>query len=195
MTHPTTDALYEAIGPGITDDDPDRIWLAWLDGPGSLLGEVDDVVRDNDELPGWAAELTSDLTHRPRWTGQFLGVQVPEGMDDAAARALIRDRPAFRRGTVPALIAAAQTTLTGSRYVNVVERDGSAYRLRVQTFDDETPDPAATEAALRGQKPGSLLLTYQVIAPSSYAALEAEAAQTYTSLEAGAAQTYTDLEA
>jgi hypothetical protein len=194
MTHPTTDLLYDAIGQGITDED-DGTLLAWLDGPTSLLGEVDDVVRDTDELPGWAAELTSELTHRPHWTAQFLGVQIPAGADDATARALIRDRPAFRRGTVPALIAAAQATLTGTRYVNVIERDGSAYALRVQTFTEETPDAAGTLAALLTQKPAGLVLTYSAVPMSSYSGLEATATQTYTSLEAEASQTYTTLEA
>lgn len=193
MTHPTTDLLYEAIGPAITRGD-DGTFLDWLDGAGSLLGEVDDVVRDTD-LPGWAAELTYDRTHRPRWTGQFLGVQIPAGADDLAARDLIRDHPAIRRGTVAALVAAAQTTLTGSRYVNVIERDGSPYQLRVQVFIEETPDPAATEAALRAQKPAGLVLVFQPIGISTYTALELAAAQTYTDLEAEAAQTYTALEA
>jgi len=189
----TTTKLFDAIGPGITTGD-DGTLLAWLDGPGALLGEVDDVVRDTD-LPGWAAELDYARTHRTRWTAQFVGVEIPDGTGDAAARLLIRDQPSTRRGTVAAIRGAAQATLTGAKYVNVIERDTSAYTFRVQTFTTETPDAAATEAAIRAQKPAGLILTYESISPTSYTVKESEAAQTYTALEAEAALTYTALEA
>lgn len=190
----TTDVLYAAIGKGITSQD-DGTLLKWLSGPGSLLGEVDDVVRDTATAPGWAAELTSELSHRPRWTAQFLGVQVADSADDATVRALIRDRPSFRRGTVGALVAAAQTYLTGTKYVTVIERDGgNAYAVRVQVFTEEVTDAVAAEAAVRAQKPAGLVLTFQIVPMSSYSALEAQTAQTYTSLEAETAQTYTTLE-
>lgn len=193
MTHPTTDALYDAIGPGITQDD-DGTLLSWLDGAGSLLGEVDDVVRDSDIGPGWAAELTAAHSHKPRWTAQFLGVQVPADASDATARELIATRPSFRRGTVGAIKAAAAMLLTGTKYVGVRERDGSAYRLTVTTYTTETADSAAVNAALQAAKPAGLLLTHQVVTPTSYLALESETAQTYDALELEAAQTYTALE-
>ena len=193
MSHLTTDLLFRDIGRGMTGGD-DGTLLRWLDGPASLLGEVDDVVRDTD-LPGWAAEFDPDRTHRVRWTAQVLGVVVPASATDAQARTLIASRPSFRRGTVDAIVAAAQATLTGGRYVGVFERDGSAYRLRVQTFTDETPNLAALTAALQAQKPAGIVLTVQVVPRTSYGALEATPAQTYTSLEAEAAQTYTALEA
>lgn len=195
MTHPTTDLLYEAIGPGITALDPDGVLLALLDGPGSLLGEVDDVVRDSATAIGWAAELSADGSHTPRWTAQFLGVQVPGDATDAVARDLIATRPSFRRGTVDALKAAAATLLTGTRHVTVRERDGSPYRVTVITYTTETPNAAAVNAALQAAKPAGLLLTHQVVAPTSYAALEAMAAHTYTQLEAQPVLTYTDQEA
>lgn len=194
MTHPTTDRLYEALGQGITTDD-DGTLLDWLDGPTSLLGEVDDVVRDTDDGLGWAREFDTELSHSLRWVGQFLGVVVPDAATDAQARSLIAERPAFRRGTVSALTAATQDHLTGSRYVGLRERDGSPYRLTVTTYTDETPDPAATEATLRAGKPAGLVLTYQVVASTSYTALESQTALTYTALEAQTALTYTDQEA
>jgi len=36
-----------------------------------------------------------------------------------------------------------------------------AYMLDVVTYDDQTPDPAATERALLSQKPGGIVLTYR----------------------------------
>lgn len=191
MTHPTTDLLYDAIGPGITTLDNGTL-LNWLDGPGSLLGEVDDVVRDSATAPGWAAELTADGSHNPRWTAQFLGVQVPGDASEQMVRDLIAARPSFRRGTPGALRAAAQLLLTGTKRVDLFERDGSAYRLRVRTYASETPDPAAVEAALRATKPAGLVLTYEVFNGlpyderdplfTTYDALDASAA-TYDALD------------
>lgn len=194
MTHPTTDLLYEALGPAITRLDPQGLLLRLLDGPGSLLGEVDDVVRDSPTAPGWAAELTSQGSHRIRWTGQFLGVRVPDGATDPQARTLVQERPATRRGTVGALVSAAQATLTGSLYVGVRERDGSPYRLTVTTYTEQTPDPAATDRALQEAKPAGLVLTHMVVDATSYDAVEDMAALSYTDLEAQPAQTYTDYE-
>lgn len=190
--HSTTLALYAAIGRGITALD-DGTLRSWLDGPGSLLGEVDDVVRDTD-LPGWAAELSCQRTHRHKWTGQFVGVVVPDGLTDEQACALLTDRPSTRRGTPQSIVFAAQQTLTGSKSVTLLERTTSAYALTVYTFSTETPDAAATEAAIRAAKPAGLVLTYQSVSPTSYTALEGEAAVTYTALEGESAQTYTVLE-
>lgn len=194
MTHRTTDALYEAIGPGITSQDPERVLLAWLDGPGSLLGEVDDVVRDSDTAPGWAGELTAESSHRTRWTGQLLGVVIPDGLTDEQQRALIVERPATRRGTLPALVAAARALLTDTRYVSVRERDTSAYHLTVTTYAEETPDPAAVNAALQGAKPAGLVLAHVVATKTSYAVQEAMLTRSYTTHEGDSALTFGALE-
>lgn len=194
MTHPTTDRLYDAVGPGITGLDPQGILRLWIDGPASLLGEVDDIVRDTDDGLGWSREFDTAFATHPRWTAQFLGVTVPDDVSDSTARELIATRPSFRRGTVDALKATAAMLLTGTRHVGVRERDGSAYRLTVTTYTTETPDVAAVNAALQAAKPAGLVLTHQVVAPTSYSALEAMAAQTYMAQEAVAAQTYTAYE-
>lgn len=91
------------------------------------------------------------------------GVGVAAGWAEQDLRALIRDRPAERRGTRAAMIAAAQVTLTGSRTVRLVEKaGGDAYALTAITRTAETPDPSATEAALLAAKPVGLVLTYVV---------------------------------
>lgn len=192
--HPTSLALYDALGPGITVDDGGTL-LSWLDGPAALLGEVDDVVGDTDAGPGWSRELTVTGSRNPRWTAQLLGVQAPPGATDAQVRQLLSDRPAFRRGTPGAIIAAAAALLTGTRYVGLRERDGSAYRLTVVTYTGETPNAAAVNAALQAAKPAGLVLTHQVVTPTSYTAMEAMAPLTYTDLEAQPALTYSQQEA
>lgn len=185
MTHPTTDRLYDAIGPAITDLDPDGILLALLDGPGSLLGEVDDIVRDTDDGLGWSREFDPALANHPRWTAQLLGVQVPQDASDLMVRDLIVARPSFRRGTPGALRLAAQQFLTGTKRVDLFERDGSAYRLRVRTYTSETPDPARVEQALRQVKPAGLVLTYEVFTGAPYDERDARFT-TYDALDASA---------
>lgn len=192
MTHPTTEALYDAIGQGITSQDPLGLLKTWLDGPTSLLGEVDDVVRDGDTYIGWAGELTADGTHRTRWTGQLLGVVIPDSADDATARALILSRPAFRRGTVGALRQAAEMHLTGTRRVDILERDTSAYHLTVRTYAQETPDPAVVLRDLLAAKPAGLVLAYVVLTGDPYDSRDAEFA-TYDALDAYR-PTYDDLD-
>lgn len=193
MSHPTSLRLYDAIGPGITVDD-DGTLLDWIDGPASLLGEVDDVVRDSEFGVGWSREFDPAFAASPRWTAQLLGVVPPSGATAPEVRQLITDRPAFRRGTVGALVAAAVPFLTGLRTVEVYERDGGAYRVTVRTYTEETPDPAEVLAALLAAKPAGLILTHEVVGMTSFAALEGEPAESYTALEATAVQTYTALE-
>lgn len=185
MTHPTSDRLYDAIGPGITGLDPDEILKVWIDGPASLLGEVDDIVRDTENGLGWSREFDPAFAQHPRWTAQLLGVQVPADATEQAVRDLIVARPSFRRGTPGALRGAAQAHLTGTRRVDIFERDGSAYQLRVRTYTAETPDPAAVEATLFEVKPAGLVLTYEVFTGAPYDERDGDFA-TYDALDASA---------
>ena len=57
----------------------------------------------------------------------------------------------------------------------LVERDHDpadtpdyAYYLTVSTYRSQTPDPAATEAAIRAQKPGGIVLTYRSLDGQTY---------------------------
>jgi len=70
------------------------------------------------------------------------------------------------------------------------ERDGDkiaepiayAYRLSVVTYASQTPDPAATLAALVAQKPGGIVLDYHVATGQDYTALKSGTA-TYATLK------------
>jgi hypothetical protein len=185
VTHPTTQALFEAIGPGITTDD-DGTLLSFLDGAGHQLGDVDDRVRDDDASLGWERELDPDLTRAPGWAGQFVGVVIPGGTSLAEARAMIRARRAFRRGTPDALRDAARAHLTGTKRVDLFERDGSAYRVRVRTYARETPDPGSVALALQAAKPAGLVLVHEVFPGLPYDERDALFA-TFDDLDASAA--------
>lgn len=140
---------------------------AWLDGPGHLLGEFDDLVR---EPGGWVDVL--DPSQVPDgwlpWLAQFAGVRLGDVVGEAAQRQRIFDAPGQRRGTVAAVRAAARRHLTGSRSVTITERTtdtGTAdpYHVVVTTFLAETPDAAAVEAELEAAKPAGLIFHYDVV--------------------------------
>lgn len=169
VVHATTEELYAALGTGITRGDEEAEWhlLLFLDAPaGELLGELDDLVRDSAEGPGWSAPFDVEratLEQLP-WLGQLVGVRIPDGLTLEEARDWVQSTTGWRRGTPAAIAGAAGTTLTGTKKVRFLERDGgSAYRLRVQTYEIQTPDAAATEAAIRAQKPAGIVLIYDLL--------------------------------
>lgn len=99
-----------------------------------------------------------------QWLGRFKGVNINRALSADEQRTQIHGAAGFARGTPSAIIAAARQTLTGNKYVFLNERDGGAYRLGVDTLVSETPDPAATLAAVLKQKPAGIVLTHNVIA-------------------------------
>lgn len=81
-----------------------------------------------DYQAGWSVLLDVDNcpTQYLPWLGQFIGVYVAPGTEDAAARAIIRTKAGWYRGTLPAVIAAienAQATPDPTRYA-IQERTG-----------------------------------------------------------------------
>lgn len=126
-----------------------------------------DAVASVDTLdrPGWWSLL--DVDEAPAdallWLAQLVGAVCPDGLSEADERMCIRDANGRKRGTPGAMRTAVQATLTGSRQVLITERFGGAYRLKVQTYASETPDQAATLAAIISQKPAGLVLTYEVL--------------------------------
>lgn len=174
MTHPTTDLLLDALGPAFNraaDGGRNDTLAGWLDGPGHLLGEIDDLVRGHD---GWVWLLDPERTPAPwlPWLAQYRGVRLREGLDDASQRLRVREAAGQRRGTAAAVRAAARQLLTGDRRVELTERaDGDPYRLAVATYTAQTPDPDAVEAALRAEKPAGLVLVYEVRDGATYAQL------------------------
>jgi hypothetical protein len=168
--------LYTAMAP-LAKDDSANGWslLIFCNAVGTMFQLVEDIVRDTPDGPGWSVLL--DLDRCPTvaldWLGQFVGVRIPKGFSDADARARIAGTDGFRRGTRQAIFEAMKPTLTGAQNVFIWERAGEgehgraggsdidgAYYLVVHTYDTETPDPALTQRALIGAKPGALVLNY-----------------------------------
>jgi hypothetical protein len=173
--------LYDALAPLATLDGQADWHLAHYCGAhGAMFQPVADVARDTPAGPGWSAVL--DLDRCPDawlpWLAQFVGVTVVAGSTPAEMRTRIASTDGFNRGTPEAIRAAAQATLTGNQTVTFRERDSSAadppYTLEVLTLTGETPDPAATRAAIVAQKPGGILLNYRTVAGQDWQAVQAK---------------------
>lgn len=190
--HLTTRRLRDALGDALTrgDDEADAPLLLWLDGAAHLLGRIDDLARDTDERTGWVWLLHPDDTPREwlAWLGQLVGVRLLDGLDETSQRLRVRETAGQKRGTVAAIRGAARQHLTGTRLVRIDERrrpDGTAdaYHLIVTTYTAETPDPPAVAAALQAEKPGGLILHYEVRTGATYNELAVDFA-TYNDLSA-----------
>jgi threonine dehydrogenase-like Zn-dependent dehydrogenase len=145
-----------------------------------MFQPVADVARDTPAGPGWSAVL--DLGRCPDawlpWLAQFVGVTVIAGSTPNAMRERIASTDGFKRGTPEAIRGAAQATLTGNRTVTFRERDANSpdppYTLEVVTLTGETPNPAATRAAIVAQKPGGIVLNYRTVEGQDWQAVQAK---------------------
>jgi hypothetical protein len=193
----TGEFLWDEVGVAQPGDDtrgnPARILVGAV---AKALGPLFDIVRDTDQGPGWSAILDPDrivamlpetVAQRVlRWLGQFAGQSFPDGTTAAAMAAQIGTPAAFERGTPSGMAKAAGLTLTGNEYVFLKEREGSPYRVTIVTRTSETPNPAATLAAARTQKPAGLVLTHTVTAVRTWLEVQAAGGNTW----AGVAATY-----
>lgn len=122
------------------------------------LDDVDELLAPTDG--GWPAVFDLDLTPMPAWLGQLGGTIVPGGMTLEQQRAYVRDRPAWRRGTPGAMVAAVQQLLTGTKRVELIERDGSPWRLTIRVWAPEATGVTEEQiiAAAATQKPVGLVI-------------------------------------
>jgi hypothetical protein len=154
-------------------------------GLSSMFEEADDLTRDRDDRPGFAIAL--DPAEAPvkwiRFIGQFVGVKVPpmgegtETEEEFRARAveLISRRDASRRGTVPYIILAVQSFLTGSKTVLYNERGvgGSAWHGNIATLASETPVPEATiQEEINRRKPGGTIIDFSILTGGDWQTLK-----------------------
>jgi hypothetical protein len=112
--------------------------LKYLDGIGQMLQELDTL--SHSDIP-WEGMLHLDTIKSDalQWLGQFLGVTIDRTLEDSDQRQQIRDHIGWQRGTPKAFMDAIRTRLTGTKTVQLYERDTSAYHFTVVTFSDETP--------------------------------------------------------
>jgi hypothetical protein len=181
------DRLYADMTPLAWLDEFNDYALATLTGAiGEMYQEVDDLARDTPQALGWSSvvDLTRCRADWLPWLAQFVGVTLPSGATEAQARTLIGQLSGFKRGTRASIIAAATATLTGAKTVYLTERyTANAYILAVRTVTAQTPDVAATRAALIAAKPAGLVLDYATVAGQTYDLVRVNFA-TYAALKA-----------
>jgi len=180
--------LYVSLAP-LAQQDASYGWslLILCNAIGLMFQDVEDLVRDSPDGPGYSELL--DLDRCPSWAlpwlGQLVGVRLLPGASDAENRARIASTDGWKRGTPAALEAAIKATLTGSQSVVIRERDPAGadppYTLTVRTLVAETPDSAATLSAALSQKPAGLVLNYTTVTGQDYAGLKSKCA-TYAAM-------------
>lgn len=197
-----TEAVYgEGEAFTYAEGQNDYALLKFLDSFGSQQQPIEDLVRESDERPGWSTilDLDNGPTEALGFMAMFVGVKLRSGLSDANQRDRIRSTDGQNRGTLDALRGAAKQYLTGGKDVIIRERDGSAYRLTVITYTSQTPNSGQVLNALLEQKPGGIILNYEVLTGWDYQQLVTaynHPGKTYASLVADwAPYTYADLNA
>lgn len=176
-----TDRVLEALGPAFRE----RAGELLPDLVAALCGELDAV--DDLMSPGnrtWAKVFDLDVTPYPALIGQAAGTPVPAGLSLEQQRAYVRARTSWRRGTPAAMAAAVQALLTGTQRVDIIERDGTPWRLSIRVWQPETTATAAEiRAAATTQKPVGIVIDQIHIDPgASYRHMRDEHGPTYADL-------------
>lgn len=170
----------------VAKGDEDRGWplLKFLHGFYLPMQQIDDIVRDREDMPGWAILFDPDLCparYLP-WLAMFAGVRLLPGMTEAEIRSRIKARDGIKRCTPAALLAAAKdyaspgaTVVLRERYNPYEPTEDAAGYVTLIAFADETPDPFALFNAVKAeQKDVGLLLYLVVSAHTDYFAVEAD---------------------
>lgn len=169
-----SDALYDYLAP-FQDGDDIRDWalLTYLIALGTVYQEIEDIVREQDGVPGWSVLM--DVNACPikalPWLAQIAGVELDNTYTEAQKRDQVVTAAGWKRGRPAALMASIQPLLTGTKTVMYRERYNPsdptvdhAWWLTIRTYSAETPDPAAVLAALKQRKPAGIILDYAAIA-------------------------------
>lgn len=166
MPESFTQSLFDLLQPMFYDDVDQHSALAiYLSGLGLNFEIIEEYARDTDDGKiGYS--ILVDATRVPdeaiTWLGQFVGVQITQGLPPAQQKQQLVGLGTWKRGTVAALQAAPLPFLTGSQTVIVKERDTSPYHFEVITYASETTDQSKVLAALLTQKPAGLIMNYVV---------------------------------
>jgi hypothetical protein len=169
--------LYDQLGPHKEEDAliPEHPLLDLAEACIGGLQPMEDVIRDDDDGPGWSKVMDPDRAPAEwlDWLSQFGGGRIPEGATEEAKREHIKTVPSFRRGGPKALEDAIKAQLDPSteRKVYIRERDGDAYHTTIATRTSETPDEAKVLAAILTQKPGGIVYTYFTVTGGDYGTL------------------------
>lgn len=177
------DDMYGALGDRVTQDD-DGTTSGFVRALSSMFQQVDDYISPDDTHGIWGRLMDVDMAPDEAlpWVALFAGARLAPGLTADQQREVIKEQGALRRGTVPSMRSALRRHLTGSKFVSVVERDGSVGRITFNTRTSQTPDPDAALESLMEQKPAGLILVHQMISGADYATIKSTYA-TYADLK------------
>ncbi len=185
---PTPVVVQSALGDAALDylpqyipDADDGTVRALLDSLAAPVVGVVDVLTD----PATTADEWATPFKRVPWLAAMAGIDISTVPSDARKRAVIGDAAWRYRGTVQAIRTRVAETLTGAKSVEIVTNyGGDPDAISVTTFASQTPDPTATEAAIRAEIPAWMEATIVTnAAGQSYANLTADYA-TYGTMTA-----------
>lgn len=158
--------LYESLKPlAYADQENDYALLTLCDAIGTMAEELELLTRADDEgRDPWSIIMDADRApgYMLPYIGQFVGQTIPVGTPEDEARELIRSPSNQERGTVSKMVHDLKATLTGRKYVRVIERDGSPWIISFYVRTSECPDPTASLAALEAVKAAGFILNLVV---------------------------------
>ena len=165
------DAAWDYLPQYIPDADDGTV-RALLDSLAAPVVGLVDVLTD----PATTADERATPFDRVAWLAAMAGIDISTVASDARKRAVIGDAAWRYRGTVQAIRTRVAETLTGAKNVEIVTNyGGDPDAISVTTFASQTPDEAATEAAIRAEIPAWMEATIVTnAAGQSYANLAAD---------------------
>ncbi|MEH3055486.1 MAG: hypothetical protein PGN13_16030 [Patulibacter minatonensis] len=172
------DAYSGADAPvALSDEANGWILLHLCEAYARTLAKPTELLRHDERGSGWRRAYDPDraAVWLLAWIAQHTGGTVPVQITDEKLRALVRDAPHLRRGSLQALIAAGRSELTdpSTGLLHVLEFDDStmppdadpddaAYYLTVAGYTSQITSADELEAALLTQKAIGLVLTVAV---------------------------------
>lgn len=124
--------------------------------------------------PGVQVDPALTPHDRLGWLSALAGVDT-SAVPVASLRSWLADSDNYYRGNIETIVRRVGLTLTGGKSVTIAcPYQGDPWRIYVGTLAAETPDPAATTAAIRAEVPAWLRLTADVaLVGKTYDALAA----------------------
>lgn len=171
-------AAVTSLGDAVWENLPAYIREADDGTAAALVGAFSDPVEAAVAVMADAsATADEELTPFTRigWLAAIAGIDVSTVPDDRK-RAIVGDASWRYRGSLDAIRKRVGETLTGSRTVEIITPYlGNVNRIAVSTYAAQTPDPTATEAAIRAEIPAWMRVTIATdLAGQSYTALAAD---------------------
>jgi hypothetical protein len=122
--------------------------ITYLGALGQMLQDLDYLAHAPDaQHPVWFNLIDLDAVpdNGVPWLGQFIGIHAQPGLTPAQQRQQLRDRVGWQRGTPAAVSAAIALFLTGTKTVQMNERDSSPYHFTATIWANELTPNTATQ--------------------------------------------------